>query len=192
MRACEGLAGHIQALPRALWLPRVLQSPINHHADSRAPPDPVKRLSKANYFRNIKLSMSLGYLRGKPQRACVKDTPSKHPKSQRIQQTDLNHTRSLLNQVSTQLRTHNFTPPSISCCLFASCLSKGGRDSLLSFVGMGLAKKHAKHPNLQFYPCVKCEANLTVVCEPGTVESCLQGPGAIPISTRNSLTQKSL
>lgn len=133
--------------------------------------------------------MPIGYLRGKPQtdlcEGYIPPAPEIPEESTKHEHSFKPHQKPIKSSAYSIRDTNNFTLSSISCCLFASRISKDGRDSLLSFVEMGLAKKHAKHPKLQFYPCAKCEANLTVVCESEAVESCPQGPGAIPTSTQN-------
>lgn len=140
--------------------------------------------------------MSVGYLRGKPWSDQCKGytLPAPQiPEDSTNMNSHLKHTRSTLNQVSTQLRTHKQLHSALPQLLPICILHIQRWQRLSAFICQdGLGKKNAKHPKQQFYPCVKCKANLTVVCDSGAVEFCPQRPGAMPNSTWNSLTQKPL
>lgn len=155
--------------------------------------------------------MSSGYLKGKPRGDLCKGytlSAPQIPEDSRNISVHLNHTGSPLNQVSTQLRTHKqlqLCAPSAAAHLHLACPKTCqeagfyGRGALVSFVRMGLAKKKTQTPKkpvtlgLPFSPCVQSVRQTSLcVCEPRAAESCLQGPGAVTVSTWNSLAQKTL
>lgn len=146
--------------------------------------------------------MSFGYLRGKPWGNLCKGyilSVPQIPEDSRNLNIHLNHSGSPLNQISTQLRTHKqpqLCPLSATAHLHLACpktcQAAGfyGTGALVSFVRMGLTKKNpTKSPKpvtlgLQFSPCVQSVRQTSAcTCEPGAAESCLQGPGAITVST---------